>query len=235
MNLSALNAITWRARDIVDEYARASDLQAPERAILGLLEDRLRRMRMLDLGVGGGRTTLHFAPRVSEYVGMDYSEEMIAACKKRFSVNEKKAAPLSFVVGDARAIDGFPASYFDFILFSFNGIDSISPRARARVFKEVLRVGSNGGLFFFSTHNLQTLHTFGDKFKSFSYVVINDGVHEERLHTYYIRPAFQVMRLRRYFADVIVYSLATGGPLPRNAPLDQIEDPWLYYLCAIEK
>jgi SAM-dependent methyltransferase len=76
------------------------------------------------------------------------------------------------------------AQNFDFILFSFNGIDYVPACDRNAVFRELRRVGSKGGLFFFSTHNLQCLRTFGDKFKSRPDVVINDGVHVGRLHTY---------------------------------------------------
>jgi hypothetical protein len=90
-------------------------------------------------------------------------------------------------------------------------------------------------LFFFSTHNLQALHTFGDKFKLRDRVIINDGVHGGRLRTHYIRPAAQVTELHHYFSDVVVYSLDTGAPLPRTASLDDLADPWLYYLCAIHK
>ena len=227
------NQTTWKAPDIVDEYARAADLQPPERAVLELLSDRLPDMRMLDLGVGGGRTTLHFAGRVKQYVGMDYSEEMIAACRRRFAIFEAK--PVCFIVGDARAMDQFPAGSFDFILFSFNGIDYVSARDRMAIFREIRRVGKKSGVFFFSTHNLQALHTFGDKFKLRASAIINDGVHGGRLRTYYIRPAAQVTELQHYFWDVVVYSLNTGAPLPYTASLDDLAAPWLYYLCTIPK
>ncbi len=235
MLFSARNATTWRAADVVEEYTRADDLQVPEKAILELLGDRLAQMRMLDLGVGGGRTTLHFRGRVREYVGLDYSAEMIAACKRRFAAEHANGASASFLVGDARAMDEIPSSSFDFILFSFNGIDYVSASERNRVFSEVNRVGSDGGLFFFSTHNLQCLHTFGDKFRRSEYVVINDGVHGGRFYTYYVRPAAQVKYLRRYFGGITVYSLKTGLPLPAGTALQDVDEPWLYYLCTIQK
>ena len=75
-------------------------------------------MKMLDIGVGGGRTTLHFAPLVKEYVGIDYSQNMIKACQERF-------AQVSFQTADARSMGIFKDSTFDFILFSYNGIDYI--------------------------------------------------------------------------------------------------------------
>ena len=38
---------------------------------------------MLDIGVGGGRTTLHFDKLFKEYIGVDYVESMIKASWER--------------------------------------------------------------------------------------------------------------------------------------------------------
>ena len=38
---------------------------------------------MLDIGVGTGRTTMHFAGLVKEYVGVDYSSALIQACPEK--------------------------------------------------------------------------------------------------------------------------------------------------------
>ncbi|MEM1252395.1 MAG: hypothetical protein AAGI69_08170, partial [Cyanobacteria bacterium P01_H01_bin.21] len=46
---------------------------------------------------------------------------------------------------------------FDFILFSFNGIDYASHKDRLKIFQEIKRVGKQGCYFFFSSHNLQAL------------------------------------------------------------------------------
>jgi len=56
---------------------------------------------------------------VGEYIGVDYSAEMIAACCQKFP-------DLVWQVADARNLEQFADNYFDFILFSFNGIDYIS-------------------------------------------------------------------------------------------------------------
>ena len=149
---SISNLRTWKKQNIIDEYAASTELQAPEKAILDILRDHLPQMKMLDIGVGGGRTTLHFAQAAEEYWAIDYSEEMIVACRKRFRDASSK---VRFAVCDASAMNICPDSFFSFILFSFNGIDCISHEDRFRVFKEVQRVGRAGGLFCFSTHNLR--------------------------------------------------------------------------------
>lgn len=44
-------------------YQAASALQPPEQAIVDLLSPALPRARVLDVGVGGGRTAAHLARR----------------------------------------------------------------------------------------------------------------------------------------------------------------------------
>jgi ubiquinone/menaquinone biosynthesis C-methylase UbiE len=219
----------WRDPAIVEEYSHATELQAPEQAILNLLQDQLPQMKMLDLGVGGGRTTLHFAQQVKNYMGVDYSAEMIAACKARFQPASEK---ISFAVCDARTLDIFPDRYFDFILFSYNGIDCVAHADRLRVLQQVHRVGRRGGFFCFSAHNLQSRQQVDLPFESgCGFAVINDGVHDGRLQLYYIRPDEQLQQLRPYFTDIRVYNLA--GNLVQDHQLNSISDCWLYYSCTI--
>jgi ubiquinone/menaquinone biosynthesis C-methylase UbiE len=220
-------------------------------------------MKMLDIGVGGGRTTVHFAKAVEEYWGVDYSEEMIAACRKRFEADSRR---VRFAVCDARAMTICPDGFFSFILFSFNGIDYVSHQDRLRVFKEVQRVARPGGLFCFSTHNLQALQRFElkaqlckdirrtaenlsewlllrcyynhilslQKLRRSSYAIVNDGVHGKGLLTYYIRPAEQLKQLRSFrFDNVRVYRLSTGDVVGDEIELNSVDDAWLYYLCTI--
>jgi len=53
---------TYESPDIVALYARPDGLQKPEQTLLGQLGSSLGTMDMLDIGVGGGRTSRHFAP-----------------------------------------------------------------------------------------------------------------------------------------------------------------------------
>lgn len=132
-------------------YATQSHLQPAEETILRLLLPHLPAARMLDLGVGGGRTTLHFAKWVREYVGTDYAAAMITECEQRFAGYPNH---ISFQAGDARAMPEFATGSFDFVLFSFNGIDCVSHEDRLQILKEIRRVGKPGGYFCFSSHNL---------------------------------------------------------------------------------
>jgi ubiquinone/menaquinone biosynthesis C-methylase UbiE len=258
------NATAYSQRDFVDYYAQLTDLQRPEESILNTLLPNLSCMNMLDIGIGGGRTTLHFAKWTKSYVGIDYSPEMIAACERRFAHYPQN---ISFKVGDARSMHMFGERMFDFILFSFNGIDSVSHSERLQVFEEIRRVGKPGGLFCFSSHNFQSLRKKFALTKQFSrsperslqktirwlfvkfvynrhinerqlraapYTIINDGAHDYRLCTYYIKPATQLEQLAKHFCDVRIFSLSSGQEVPQGKELHGIDDDWLYYLCVIK-
>lgn len=247
---------------IVQHYAQLGALQPAEKTILALLRDRLPSMSMLDIGVGGGRTTKHFAAIVADYVGIDYSAAMIAACKQRFAASSQTA----FELGDARNLSQFADDSFDFILFSFNGLDSLSHLDRLKVLQEVSRVGKAGGYFCFSSHNLRGLeHAFAVKtqlslnpFKTYvnlvmlallrwtnrpmtlpqlkasAYVVAKDESHNFCLQTYYVRPEQQLSQLDANFSHVTVYSWKSGLNLTNTCELLSNKDLWLYYLCRID-
>ena len=65
------NLSSYEEPALVEVLSTHSELQPPERAILDRIATWLTGRRMLDVGVGGGRTTLHFAPVVGSYVGID--------------------------------------------------------------------------------------------------------------------------------------------------------------------
>lgn len=242
-------------------YAQLNLLQPAEKTVLDLLASQWAGVSMLDIGVGGGRTTQHFSKVVAEYTGIDYSADMIAACQKRFP----GAAQGLFEVCDVRDLSRFSDSSFDFILFSFNGIDSISHGERLKVFQEVSRVGKTGGYFFFSSHNIQGLErefTVGKQLscnpirsyvnlvmlgllrflnrpitlkqlQGAAYVVVKDESHNFRLSNYYVRPQEQIAQLASGFGEIKVYSWQSGQEITDATELDANCEMWLYYLCAI--
>ena len=107
------NKNTWGAQDIVRQYSLQRQLQKPEETILNIFKSELRYLKMLDIGVGSGRTTHHFANLTKEYIGIDYSENMIKACQKIFKNSSKT---ISFKICDARSMKNFDNNCFDFIL-----------------------------------------------------------------------------------------------------------------------
>src|SRR5467141_4029943 len=102
MMITNTNKNTHEIKDWINIYAKWEHLFKPEEIILEKLRKQFRTMRMLDIGIGGGRTTAHFAKLTKEYIGIDFDDNMIQACKKRFSDNFKN---ISFVNCDARSMD----------------------------------------------------------------------------------------------------------------------------------
>ena len=143
------NRDTYESEDVVKTYARHFYLKKPEETILNNLRSGLPNMRMLDIGIGAGRTTHYFAHLTKEYVGIDYSENMIKMCRGKFPNHPKK---ISFEVCDARSLKFFEDRYFDFVLFSLNGLDYSNHEDRLRALREIRRSTKKGGvLLFFDT------------------------------------------------------------------------------------
>lgn len=148
------NHSTWESTEVVTEYLAAAALQPAEARIFGEFAAQLPRLHILDIGIGTGRTTLHLADAVGRYVGIDYSAAMIAASRDRLQSRFPRA---EFSVGDATALAAFADHEFDFVLFSFNGIDYVAHTARERIYAEVRRVLRPDGWFCFSSHNLRSV------------------------------------------------------------------------------
>jgi SAM-dependent methyltransferase len=128
------------------DWARQGLLEG-ERAILARLGDVLSGVRLLDIGVGAGRTAPAFSAACARYVGIDSAEGMIRHCRQ--------ALPdLDFRHCDARDLGIFQAASFDVVWFTFNGIDYVPPADRVRVLREMVRVLAPGGTLVFSSHNL---------------------------------------------------------------------------------
>lgn len=256
------NQDTYSTANIVNYYEQLQLLQPAEKTILERLRPQLSTMDMLDIGVGGGRTTQHFAPLVKSYVGIDYSVAMIEACKRRF---DQSPNSLNFSVGDARNMAEFADNSFDFILFSFNGIDYVDHGDRLKIFQEIKRIGRPNCYVFFSSHNLQAMETefqwqtkisfnplstyinlvmlallrlfnwsiTPQKIALSNHLIIRDESHNFRLETYYIRNKEQVIQLAEYFNNIEVYSWQSGLVITEIHDSSLMSDAWLYYLCEI--
>jgi SAM-dependent methyltransferase len=143
-----LNRSVWSRRSSLRYYRRvATYTDLGERAALEYLAPQVRGKPILDLGVGMGRTIQFLEPLTDDYRALDYTPSMIAACRERHP-------GVALEVGDARTLVGYPDGHFGLVNFSFNGIDSVSHADRRLVLRAVRRVLSPGGLFFFSTLNL---------------------------------------------------------------------------------
>ncbi|MGY0611405.1 class I SAM-dependent methyltransferase [Luteimonas sp. A501] len=139
----------YNRQDMVDDFASRSHLMPAELAALGEVWP-LVRGDILDIGVGGGRTTGYLRGVARSYRALDISEKMTEACRALYPGTEVG-------VGDARTLDGHPDAGYDLVLFSFNGIDYIDHAERSRVLAATYRVLRPGGAFVYSSHNLGVL------------------------------------------------------------------------------
>lgn len=139
------NRGVFNSADVVDAYQGQHGLM-PDEALL------MQRWlppapRVLDLGVGTGRTTAHLSRIAASYTGIDYAEAMVAAATKAFPGADLR-------VGDARDLSAFAFGAFDAVVFSYNGLDYLWPdEARSRCLGEIRRVLRPGGVLLLSRHN----------------------------------------------------------------------------------
>ena len=142
---------TYNSESIVEEYASDTNLQKPEQTILSLVTETIKSGRMLDVGVGAGRTTHHFSPLAREYIGIDYADKMLETCRRKF---HPLPSNISFIHCDARDLSIFGDAHFDFVLASYNCFDGLSHSDRIKILKEIKRTCKTGSLVSFSSHNL---------------------------------------------------------------------------------
>jgi SAM-dependent methyltransferase len=127
-------------------------LKPAERALLGRFAGSWADFEMLDLGVGSGRTGWTFAPLVRRYVGIDYAPPMVERAQRLLGADPN----VTIAVGDARDLSAVEGT-FDFVLFSFNGIDAVGHEDRLKVLRAVRDKLKPDGHFLFSAHQLGAL------------------------------------------------------------------------------
>lgn len=247
----SINHGVWEHPEVVDFY-RALELRPKgEEAILGKLASWLAGKRILDIGVGGGRTTRRLLELSRDYTGIDYSALFVERARRTFP-------GVRILHCDARDLGPFEDASFDFVMFSLNGIDYVGHEDRLRILKEVRRVLRKAGYFSFSSHNrghrdfdrmpwaeqrplswnhLKTCvraalflprhwrmrrHEVHDQ----DYSIINDIAHDFALMTYYIPVSKQIAQLAANgFGEIEAYDLE-GRPVTGDTG-----DAWIFYLA----
>jgi ubiquinone/menaquinone biosynthesis C-methylase UbiE len=140
-----MNKKKYESKSVVSSYINMR-LQNPEVMILVKYRESIAGKHVLDVGCGSGRTTAILKNLSNGYVGLDYSLDMIESCRKRFE-------GVRFLHGDVRGMNEFKDEEFDYVMFSFNGLDSINHEDRLKGLREIYRVLKQDCLFVFSSHN----------------------------------------------------------------------------------
>jgi SAM-dependent methyltransferase len=143
-----INADVWRSSEVLGIFAgREGCIDAGEAMLLERIAAEAERGPILDIGVGGGRTIPLLSGAGEGYVAVDYLQEMVALAREQHPGVRVEQA-------DARDLSEFEDESFGAVLFSFNGIDGIAHEDRAAVHRAVMRVLRPGGIYVYSTHNL---------------------------------------------------------------------------------
>lgn len=191
--------------------------------------------KVLDLGCGTGRTTVVLDEMGFDVVGVDLLKSQLSTARNLFP-------DIELSVGDAMSLP-FSAESFDYVLFSFNGIDEIYPEEkRYETLLEIWRVLKSGGIFLFSSHNLLTwlvVHPFhprsiletlyfwrlnADPRRLLSKYKIDHTVTNGPVPVYYSRPVTQRRQLEASGFEFI----ETVTP---DKSVRRRFDPWHYYVA----
>ena len=108
----ARNRDAYSRPSIVNWYSAQAGLQAGESALLAAYRSEIEGASVLDIGIGGGRTTGALLPLVGRYLGVDYSLPLVEAARVRFPQVDLRWA-------DARELTTLGERDLDVAWFSF--------------------------------------------------------------------------------------------------------------------
>jgi ubiquinone/menaquinone biosynthesis C-methylase UbiE len=249
------NKGAYSKEKVVKIYSKAPKLFSGEETLIHNYKRELQKATFLDIGVGRGRTTNFIAPLVNKYYGVDYSENFVSFVKERY--HNKQNVKVEY--GDARSLSQFGNGFFDFILFSFNGIDCVDFNDRRKVIAECFRLLKPGGHFWFSFHNLFSIpklysfqwpknpfkwirefHRFRkvralngnmDQYTNREYCSLYDGAEVFEAEVMYLQPSLQFCMLEEAgFTDIKYYNAQTGKLLSGTEANSRNID-WIYVDC----
>ncbi len=246
MEIDTLFRHYYEQPETVKVYTRHNRLRPEEQLIFEKYDSYVRNKAVLDLGCGGGRTTFALSHLTPNYTGLDFSKQMIKACQEKYRT-------VKFVHGDTSDMNMFGDAQFDFVLFSFNGIDCMSHEKRIRTLQEIYRVLTANGVFAFSSHNrddkrrvvaldirdcnimnnLRNLRSYlkvrNYQVRTETYAILSDPLEGVGHLTYYIRKLEQVKQLEEIgFRDLAILNQKVQFVDANSRDRDS---QWFHYVC----
>ncbi|MDQ3802218.1 MAG: class I SAM-dependent methyltransferase [Acidobacteriota bacterium] len=198
--LGRINKATFGRDDVLKYFQNLETLFPAEKVLFKKLSETIKDGKTLDIGIGGGRTTRHLLDISGDYTGIDYVAEFAEETRKKYP-------EARILQGDARDLKEFADETFDFVLFSYNGIDAVSHEDRLKVLGEIHRVLKKGGFFMFSSHNRD--------YKHFNKLPWQQGIEFSRrylmfsLHCLYHLPKHYRMKKHEIYTDD--YAIVNDG------------------------
>ncbi len=246
------NQQVFSSKEAVQRYAADAYLQKGERAILQDFAKKITGRKVLDIGIGAGRTIPYLAELAGDYTGVDYSAEFVEHCRARHAGDPKVKVQWA----DARDLSAFAPESFDFIFFSFNGLDCVGYDDRKKILREFDRILKKDGLLAYSFHNkgnLDLLYSFQfprnpfkylgewrrmnkiheingakETYKEKAWFIIRDGGENFTLNNYYADPLHEKRLLEELgFTQFRFYESLTGKELG-IAEVQKSNTPWIY-------
>jgi ubiquinone/menaquinone biosynthesis C-methylase UbiE len=251
VTIDKINRAAYASEAVVAWYDNLDFILKPEKVILKKITPFIKNKKLLDIGIGGGRTTKFLREVSSDYTGIDYTPRCAEIARNKYPGT-------TILCCDARDLRVFDDETFDFVLLSFNAIDYMVHEDRIKTLREIHRVLKPMGLFMFSTHNRDyrsfnrlpwqqrvhfdlkhlksCLYTFFHLPKHFEmkkyeihtdeYAIINDTAHGFSLLAYYIGASEQIRQLERTgFSDIEAYDM-DGKPTRQDTSF-----PWTHFLA----
>jgi SAM-dependent methyltransferase len=151
--MDALNRRVWSTATVLKAFGDDASPRTEwwtdpgERSAILSVADAVRGRPVLEVGVGGGRLVPILRLLTTEYIGIDYTPEMVALCHRLHPGVDVR-------LGDARDLSDFADDAFDLVVFTFNGLDAIDHSDRSVALAEMRRVLRPGGLLIYSSHNM---------------------------------------------------------------------------------
>jgi ubiquinone/menaquinone biosynthesis C-methylase UbiE len=131
----------------VGGYWDKDRLNPAEKVVLHDLYNESKNEPILEIGVGAGRITSYLLNVTDQYVGIDYSANMIDSCKHRFPDADLRLC-------DARSMPCFGSNCFSVVMLWGNVIDDVRPAERSVILREANRILKANGILLLSSHNL---------------------------------------------------------------------------------
>src|ERR1700736_2825346 len=112
-DVDRVNRRVWSSTETLRLFAdRDGFIDAGEALVTQRVATEARGQPILDIGVGGGRTTGHLRLLSDDYVGIDYLQEMVELTRARHPGARIER-------GDARDLKAFGDATFTLVFFSF--------------------------------------------------------------------------------------------------------------------
>lgn len=190
-----------------DVFLRELEIRTFEKAIKEL---KKKDPYILDLGCGDGFTTLGLSKKLkgARFLGIDYSENMIANAKERLSKENdaRLKKNMEFITGDATKLnEEFKKETFDIVISSRCLINLTSAKQQFEAIEQISRILKKGGVYI-------SIENFEDGNKELNDLRKKMGLPEipVRWHNLFFKPTDYLTRVKKMFKKVEIINFSSS-------------------------